>query len=97
MPVLIVGRETTIGALQPRLYKGRVTYKVKDTAIAALRKANPGEAHSVARAWNEELLDAIRIDRPKPPVHGRNLFHLSVAMWDAWVCSFITTCCWYVH
>jgi hypothetical protein len=42
MPVLIVGRETTIGALQPRLFKGRVTDKVKDTAIAALRKANPG-------------------------------------------------------
>lgn len=40
--------------------------------------------HSVARIWNEVLLDTIRIDRPKPPVHARNLFHLSVAMWDAW-------------
>ena len=40
--------------------------------------------HSVARIWNEQLLDAIRTDRPKPPVHARNLFHLSVAMWDAW-------------
>jgi hypothetical protein len=40
--------------------------------------------HSVARIWNETLLDAIRKDRPKPPVHARNLFHLSVAMWDAW-------------
>jgi hypothetical protein len=40
--------------------------------------------HSVARLWNEQLLDAIRKDRPKPPVHARNLFHLSVAMWDAW-------------
>ena len=39
---------------------------------------------SVARVWNETLLDAIRTDRPKPPVHARNLFHLSVAMWDAW-------------
>lgn len=39
---------------------------------------------SVARIWDEALLDAIRIDRPKPPVHARNLFHLSVAMWDAW-------------
>src|SRR3989442_7035099 len=39
---------------------------------------------SVARQWDEELLDAIRIDIPKPPVHARNLFHLSVAMWDAW-------------
>ena len=40
--------------------------------------------HSVARLWNEQLLDAIRIDIPKPPAHARNLFHLSVAMWDAW-------------
>jgi len=40
--------------------------------------------HTIARIWNETLLDAIRMDRPKPPVHSRNLFHLSVAMWDAW-------------
>jgi len=40
--------------------------------------------HSVARLWNDQILNAIRIDRPKPPVHARNLFHLSVAMWDAW-------------
>jgi hypothetical protein len=39
---------------------------------------------SVARLWDEQLLDAIRIDIPKPPAHARNLFHLSVAMWDAW-------------
>src|SRR4029453_15574376 len=41
-------------------------------------------SHSGARLWNEQLLDAIRIDIPKPPAHARNLFHLSVAMWDAW-------------
>ena len=39
---------------------------------------------SVARIWDETLLNAIRIDRPKPPTHSRNLFHMSVAMWDAW-------------
>lgn len=39
---------------------------------------------SVARQWNEETLSAIRIDLPRPPVHARNLFYLSVAMWDAW-------------
>lgn len=39
---------------------------------------------SVARLWDERLLEAIRTDIPKPPVHARNLFHLSVAMWDAW-------------
>lgn len=40
--------------------------------------------HSVARQWDEEILDAIRIDLPRPPVHARNLFHASVAMYDAW-------------
>lgn len=41
-------------------------------------------SHSIARVWNEEILAAIRIDLPHPPVHARNLFHLSVAMYDAW-------------
>ena len=34
--------------------------------------------------WDEALLDAIRRDLPAPTVHARNLFHVSVAMWDAW-------------
>lgn len=40
--------------------------------------------HSVAREWNEVLLDAIRKDFARPTVHARNLFHISVAMYDAW-------------
>ena len=39
---------------------------------------------SVARRWDEALLDAIRRALPNPPVHARNLFHVSAAMWDAW-------------
>ncbi|HYC01116.1 MAG TPA: FG-GAP-like repeat-containing protein [Candidatus Limnocylindrales bacterium] len=39
---------------------------------------------SVARQWNEALLDAIRRDTPRPTVHARNLFHLSAMTWDAW-------------
>src|SRR5262245_19648017 len=39
---------------------------------------------NIARIWDEEILSAIRIDLPHPPVHARNLFHLSVAMYDAW-------------
>src|ERR1041385_3087661 len=39
---------------------------------------------SIARVWDEEILRAIRIDLPNPPVHARNLFHLSVAMYDVW-------------
>ena len=52
-------------------------------------RAEPGPprtvgGHTVARQWNEELLTAIRGDFPAPTVHARNLFHLSVAMYDAW-------------
>ena len=41
-------------------------------------------SHSVARVWDEALLEAIRRDTPAPTVHARNLFHVSAAMWDAW-------------
>lgn len=41
-------------------------------------------APSIARIWNEQTLSAIRLDRPHPPAHARNLFSLSVAMYDAW-------------
>jgi hypothetical protein len=44
--------------------------------------ANP--EWSVARRWDEALLDAIRRALPAPTVHARNLFHTSAAMWDAW-------------
>ncbi len=40
--------------------------------------------HSVARQWNEVLLEAIRNDFARPTVHARNLFHISAAMYDAW-------------
>jgi len=39
---------------------------------------------SVARLWNEAVLDAIRNDFARPTVHARNLFHTSAAMYDAW-------------
>jgi hypothetical protein len=39
---------------------------------------------SVARVWDEAILEAIRHDVPAPTTHARNLFHLSAAMWDAW-------------
>ncbi|HEY4753817.1 MAG TPA: hypothetical protein VIH37_11060, partial [Candidatus Limnocylindrales bacterium] len=47
----------------------------------------PQAAHpewSVARRWDEALLDAIRRALPAPTVHARNLYHVSAAMWDAW-------------
>ena len=40
--------------------------------------------HSVARQWDETMLESIKRDRVRPPIQARNLFHMSVAMWDAW-------------
>lgn len=40
--------------------------------------------HSVARKWNEVLLEGIRNDFARPTIHARNLFHVSAAMYDAW-------------
>jgi hypothetical protein len=40
--------------------------------------------HSIARQWNEALLQTVREDFARPPVQARNLFHSSVAMYDAW-------------
>jgi hypothetical protein len=39
---------------------------------------------SVARVWDQTLLELIRQVIPAPTVHARNLFHTSAAMWDAW-------------
>lgn len=40
--------------------------------------------HSVARMWNEVLLESIRNDFARPTIHARNLFHSSIALYDAW-------------
>ena len=40
--------------------------------------------YSIARAWNEEVLHAIRNDFARPTVHARNLFHTSIAIYDIW-------------
>ena len=39
---------------------------------------------SVARLWNEMLIQGIRKDLARPTVHARNLFHVSALMYDAW-------------
>ncbi|MDX1408918.1 MAG: hypothetical protein R3330_12310, partial [Saprospiraceae bacterium] len=47
--------------------------------------ATPAHADwSVAREWNEALLNAIRVDFARPTVHARNLFHTAVALYDSW-------------
>jgi hypothetical protein len=79
----------TLSFLRPGLYSD-CTLQVTDAAgnasspltITAF-KVNP-RPPSIARIWNEALLSAIRIDRARPPVQARNLFHTSAAMYDIW-------------
>ena len=52
------------------------------TTVSFLQSANAQQ--SVARRWNELLLQAIREDFARPPIQARNLFHTSMAMYDAW-------------
>src|SRR5439155_10983364 len=74
-------REQGNGAPLPVGPSGALTEGMNPDGVSPL--ADPPQ-FSVARLWDEQLLGAIRIDIPKPPAHARNLFHLSVAMWDAW-------------
>ncbi|WP_010135371.1 FG-GAP-like repeat-containing protein [Ochrovirga pacifica] len=57
----------------------------KETILDVSLSANTQEKNSsIARLWNEALLTAIRNDYARPTVHARNLFHSSIAMYDAW-------------
>ena len=40
--------------------------------------------HSIARKWNEVILESIRNDFSRPTVHARNLFHFSATIYDVW-------------
>ena len=40
--------------------------------------------NSVAREWNEILLEAIRNDFARPTVHARNLYQHSIIAYDIW-------------
>jgi hypothetical protein len=57
------------------------------TVVAAAFVAGSADADgttSVARQWNDTMLSSIKRDTVRPPVQARNLFHVSVAMYDAW-------------
>ena len=51
--------------------------------LAGLSRIQAQE-QSVIRQWNASFLGAISRDLARPPVHARNLFHSSAAMYDAW-------------
>ena len=89
-----LGRATKVSELIVRFPSGRET---RLAGIPANRRVSVSEepwrlagctpelgGRSVARIWDEAVLDAIRRDVPAPTTHARNLFHLSAGMWDAW-------------
>ncbi|MEM1057420.1 MAG: hypothetical protein AAGI52_18025 [Bacteroidota bacterium] len=56
-------------------------------ALAVLVSGSQAAAQttaSIAKEWNEALLDGIRNDLARPTVHARNLFHHSIALYDLW-------------
>lgn len=63
---------------------GIACHRFQDGVATLFCGDRPVTGQSIARQWNEMLLDAIRRDTPRPPVHARNLHHLAGAMWDAW-------------
>lgn len=40
--------------------------------------------HSAARVWMDAYVQAIKEDGLGPTIHARNMFHLSIAMYDSW-------------
>jgi hypothetical protein len=71
---------------------GQVSVTESNTECSSLLAAidvelgtdNLPEDVSIARLWNEVLLEAIRNDFARPTIHARNLFHTSIAMYDIW-------------
>ena len=70
--VAVVGAGTFVAVVRP--------WETKPSCSATIQHPE----WSVARRWDEALLDSIRRALPNPAVHARNLYHLSAAMWDAW-------------
>ena len=66
-----------VAPVSGRAQSGPTTYGSPETARAMAVES------TVARQWNEDLLEAIRGDFARPTVHARNLFHFSVACYDA--------------
>src|SRR3954449_7661638 len=77
--IVVVHRPRRAAAARTgRRLSGTAPYLIDGCARADLH------GRSVARVWDEAMLDAIRRDLPAPTTHARNLFDVSAAMWDAW-------------
>lgn len=66
--------------------KNTRNFKISTVLLLSILFLQPrsNAQQSIAREWNEVVLEAIRKDFARPTVHARNLFHTSVAMYDIW-------------
>lgn len=76
------GGEVALIEKNEQCYSEKVSLSVTLSSVPVV--VDPKVDLSVARLWNEALLAAIRKDLARPTVHARNLFHASLAMYDAW-------------
>jgi len=53
-------------------------------AAIATSSASAEPEHSVARIWDEHMLEQIALITPRPPIVARILYHVSAGMYDAW-------------
>ena len=79
---------TTGGGEFADRYSSTTIFTMPDNTVTVIANYLPGAGSeadvSVARRWNELVLQSIRHDYARPTVHARNLFHISAAMYDAW-------------
>ncbi len=73
---------------------GRRILAIAAASLIGASFASPAQAQqTAARQWNEMLIASIRKDQARPPIHARNLYHIAVAMWDAWATYDTTANC----
>ncbi|MGS2727258.1 FG-GAP-like repeat-containing protein [Psychroserpens sp. BH13MA-6] len=71
------------GTIRVREQNGNCFSQEQQLSVALSSAEIPDDV-SIARLWNEVLLEAIRNDFARPTVHARNLFHSSLMMYDIW-------------
>ena len=94
--IFINGERKTSAGIYRNIYQGKdgldeisITRLEVNNSSDCMEKNTPEQQpinmnYSVARKWNELLLKSIRNDFARPTVHARNLYHTSIAMYDAW-------------
>ncbi|MCC7373216.1 MAG: vanadium-dependent haloperoxidase [Verrucomicrobiales bacterium] len=84
------------GETPDRIHPNPLLFSVLTLLLASAVASNGATTPSIARVWDERALGAIRTDTPHPPAQARNLFSLSVVMYDAWA-AYDTTAVGYVY